>query len=1089
MSPSLDRYAVSLIADRAKSAHRTAQLLSVVVVALAVIVLFCWALDIAALKSILPTLASMKVNTALGLLLCGLATATLSSKAILGQPRRFVLLLAGVVTTLGAFTLAEYLAGVDFGIDQWLMRDMAHSIGRSSPGRMSAVTSLCFVIAGCALMIAALPTLRFRLAVVAALAVSLLVIAGLALVGYAADAFLHEHWWTYTGMAVHTACALFALGGALLALARSDAAFTWALSKIVTAGFTAAIAVILIVAGVVYRATDQLSQTAALVNHTHQALTVLERIDSDMADLEDSERGYVILGSEEELAQRARNKSTLRDEFVQIRALVTDNAAQTPRLDALESLVGERTRFGEQVIETRRREGFAAAEQLLASGTASALTASVDLTKKNIRDEELLLLRVREAVHDTAITRTFLLLPLGVFLCLALLSLGIFVLNAEAVERAKAATILETMSDAFVSWDRNWLYTHVNAAAEQTLRSTREELLGRNVLELFHSTADDPARPFYERAMAERVAVSFEVFYPPLSIWAEVRAYPAADGGLSVFFRDVTERAGHRIAQEESEARLREAQRIGRIGDWEFDLTTGAVTWSPQVFEIHGRDPREGPPRNLEEVVAMYEAESATRLQEHVARAIESGEAQDYELVTSREGVARVHVQARALPRKDANGRVVALYGTIQDITERKNAESALLQSEERFRTMANSIPQLAWIARADGHIVWYNRRWYAYTGTTAEQMEGWGWQSVHDPAVLPKVLENWRHAIEVGESFEMEFPLRGADGKLRAFLTRGEPLRDATGKVLQWFGTNTDVTALKQAKDDVRKLNARLEERVAERTVQLETANRELEAFSTELSKDLRVAEAADSMKSTFLATMSHELRTPLNSIIGFTGIVLAGLPGPLNAEQTRQLDMVRASARHLLHLINDVLDLSKIEAGGMDLCMEPFDLRASLDLVVAQVRPLAEKKGLGLQVADSIFDTPFVSDRRRVDQILLNLLSNAVKFTEHGDISVSVDAFRDDDSPMTDARPRVRIRVADTGIGIKPEHLAMLFQPFRQIDSSLTRKYDGSGLGLVICRRLAHLLGGDVHAESALGKGSVFTVILPVSPLALAA
>jgi len=197
----------------------------------------------------------------------------------------------------------------------------------------------------------------------------------------------------------------------------------------------------------------------------------------------------------------------------------------------------------------------------------------------------------------------------------------------------------------------------------------------------------------------------------------------------------------------------------------------------------------------------------------------------------------------------------------------------------------------------------------------------------------------------------------------------------------------------------------------------------------------------------------------------------------------------MVRASARHLLHLINDVLDLSKIEAGGMDLCMEPFDLRASLDLVVAQVRPLAEKKGLGLQVADSIFDTPFVSDRRRVDQILLNLLSNAVKFTEHGDISVSVDAFRDDDSPMTDARPRVRIRVADTGIGIKPEHLAMLFQPFRQIDSSLTRKYDGSGLGLVICRRLAHLLGGDVHAESALGKGSVFTVILPVSPLALAA
>ncbi len=279
----------------------------------------------------------------------------------------------------------------------------------------------------------------------------------------------------------------------------------------------------------------------------------------------------------------------------------------------------------------------------------------------------------------------------------------------------------------------------------------------------------------------------------------------------------------------------------------------------------------------------------------------------------------------------------------------------------------------------------------------------------------------------------------------------------DADGQLAGHVGTITDITALKAAQQALQEAHDHQAGRVQERTAQLNQAR--------------GVAERSDRVTTAFVATMSHELRTPLNSILGFTDVILEGFSGPLTGEQLRQLTIVRESAAHLQALIEDVLDVTRIEAGQIGLEFTEVDVHGLCARRVAAFEAAALRKGIALELRDPGRPLRIRSDARRAGQIVTNLLANAMKFTDAGRVSVEIRELAN----------HVEIDVADTGIGISAESLARLFKPFTQVARPGRRLHDGTGLGLAISRNLARALGGDITVASTEGRGSCFTLWLP--------
>jgi PAS domain S-box-containing protein len=548
--------------------------------------------------------------------------------------------------------------------------------------------------------------------------------------------------------------------------------------------------------------------------------------------------------------------------------------------------------------------------------------------------------------------------------------------------------------------------------------------------------------------MDERVPLAFERWSPAGERCLDVRVFPTPEG-VGIFFRDVTEERRAADALRESETRLRLAQQAARAGVWEGDFATGEVTWSPEYYALYGLDPGTVSP-SYAAWLACVHPDDRERVAAETREAFAEGREQytEFRIVTRADGdrpYRWVASTGRVLERVDGRPRRVA--GIALDITDRMRAEEARREAEARFRRVVDSdiVGVLFWSAA--GGITGANDAFLQMVGRTREELERGAidWRMLTPPEWVAQDAARIRELRETGSTAPFEKEYLRPDGSRVPVLVHGatyEHTRDEGVAVV------LDLTARKRTEAERDALLARAMDARAE-------------------------AESANQAKSQFLATMSHELRTPLNAIGGYADLLQMEIKGPVTDGQRDYLDRIQRAKSHLLGLINDVLDFARIEAGRMELHATEFGVDEVAADVEALVAPLAEAKRLRFSRTGGP-PARVRADRDRTRQVLLNLLSNAVKFTE-GEGSVEM-------AWETDGRD-LHVRVRDTGRGIPPEMMERVFEPFVQVEPDLNRTAQGTGLGLAISRELARSMGGDLVLDSTSGRGSTFTLRLPLA------
>ncbi len=372
---------------------------------------------------------------------------------------------------------------------------------------------------------------------------------------------------------------------------------------------------------------------------------------------------------------------------------------------------------------------------------------------------------------------------------------------------------------------------------------------------------------------------------------------------------------------------------------------------------------------------------------------------------------------------------------------ELEESNEELRETEARYRFLADAIPVHVWTALPDGNLDYVSRRTEEFFGWPQEKLIGNGWTEGIHPEDLAATGAAWAQALAAGEPYETEFRLLGADGQWSWHLGRAIPLRDADGRVIRWFGSNTNID---------------VQQRISEERERLK-----------------HEAQAANKAKMEFLAAMSHELRTPLNAINGYADLLLMEIPGPLVTEQQDFISRIQRSGKFLLGLINDVLSFAKIDAGALEVEHVDVNIGDVLDNIHTLVEPQIQAKGQTYSYQGPHNACTVIGDREKIEQVVLNLLTNASKFTQPGGII---------ELRCISAPEVVKVTVKDTGRGIPREELSSIFDPFVQVDrKSNESSQQGVGLGLAISRELARAMAGDLTVESTPGAGSTFTLSLP--------
>jgi PAS domain S-box-containing protein len=647
----------------------------------------------------------------------------------------------------------------------------------------------------------------------------------------------------------------------------------------------------------------------------------------------------------------------------------------------------------------------------------------------------------------------------------------------EQYESAKKwCTTFDSLPDWVSIVGRDFKFRLVNKTFADVFGKRPGELLGKKCCKLIHNTKEPPEDCPLRKTLSTGKAAKLELYYDVLKKHLEVSTLPIfGDNGEVIeavhFIRDITERKLLEEARKKTDILLQNALRFNSniisnasVGVIVYDSQLRYLEWNTFMENLTGIEKKDAIGKDAMGVCPPLQEQGIDKL---ILRALAG------EIVASPDIMYRCPqtgktswVAGTYTPHRNSIGQIIGVIGIIRDITERKQAEEALRESEKRFQQIAENAQEWIWETDANGL--------YTYASPIIEKLLGY----------KPKDLVRQKYFYDLFISEERETLKKAAfevfarkepfqtfenrnvhkNGSIVWFITSGVPMLDAAGNLLGYRGADTNITERKQA-----------EEMLRQSKQELERLNEQLMRSIEHSEQMTKQAIEAYEAKGQFLANISHEIRTPMNAIIGFSEI-LADEKMP--EYQKEYVEFIRQSSEHLLNLINDILDFSKADIGKLELKETVFFLSKIVDAVESQMRPEAEKKGLKFDVIQC-GDLPaqIRGDPDRMQQCLVNLVDNAVKFTEKGYVQVKVSQEHKEDKSF------IRFDIEDTGIGIPADKNEEIFESFVQLDASASRKYGGTGLGLTITRRLAKLLGGQLTVTSELGKGSVFSLIVPTN------
>ncbi|HIJ86419.1 MAG TPA: PAS domain S-box protein [Desulfuromonadales bacterium] len=609
--------------------------------------------------------------------------------------------------------------------------------------------------------------------------------------------------------------------------------------------------------------------------------------------------------------------------------------------------------------------------------------------------------------------------------------------------RFSGAFVYSPIGMALVSTEGKWLKANVSLC--KMLGYSEEELLTRTFQDITHPDDLETDLNYVSQLLAgeiEDYRMEKRYFHKQGQIiWILLSGSLVRDSdGLPLYFIAQIENITERKLAEDALVKARilhsKSERIGKVGGWEFDIETLELTWTEEVYRIHEVDFTYKP--TVAEGVNFYIPSSRSVIEQALQRAIEFGEPFDVELniITAKGNLRSIH----AIGNADLENHKV--FGFFQDVTERKRLEETLWNERAFLRTLIDAAADLIYFKDNNGLYLGCNKACEAFIGLSEQDQIGKSDFEFFDKDIAEHIAMVDHEVLEGGVAIRVEEWISSPTAGRLLLETIKAPIYDKEGLPIGLVGVSRDITERKLLEEELHKAKA--------------------------------AAESANRAKSEFLANMSHELRNPMNGVLGMTQLLEMT---ELTKEQREFVAALKLSGKNLLALINDILDLSKIEAGKITLESVEFNLRRAInDIYLMQKSAIFEKKIAFNVTIDDEIPQVILGDQLRVKQIIHNLLGNAAKFTKQGSISIAAEVHERHYSSLI-----IQITITDTGIGISGEALDKIFKPFVQEDGSTTRQFGGSGLGLTISRQLAELMGGEISVKSTQGVGSSFILKIP--------